>query len=145
VDWRRLEGWWLDTGKKDDLLSANTQVLDEWCQREILGKVDEHSHVNGRVSLGAGSQVVRSTIRGPAVIGEGCLLEDSFIGPFTSIGAHSQVKNSVIEHSVLLAGVTISQVDRLEDSLMGRNAKVARHNRHRSLQLLLGDDTVVEF
>jgi glucose-1-phosphate thymidylyltransferase len=145
VDWRRLEGWWLDTGKKDDLLSANTQVLDEWCQREILGKVDEHSHVNGRVSLGAGSQVVRSTIRGPAVIGEGCLLEDSFIGPFTSIGAHSQVKNSVIEHSVLLAGVTISQVDRLEDSLVGRNAKVARHNRHRSLQLLLGDDTVVEF
>ena len=55
------------------------------------------------------------------------------------------MEHSVIEHSVLLAGVTLSQVDRLEDSLLGRNARVARHHRHRSLQLLLGDDTVVEF
>jgi len=145
VDWRRLEGWWLDTGKKDDLLTANTQVLDEWCQREILGEVDGVSHINGRVAIGAGTQVVRSTIRGPTVIGKGCLIQDSFIGPFTSIGDHSRVENSVIEHSVLLAGVTLSQVDRLEDSLLGRNARVAKHNRHRSLQLLLGDDTVVEF
>lgn len=145
VDWRRLEGWWLDTGKKDDLLTANTQVLDEWCQREVLGEVDEPSQVNGRVAIGAGTRVIRSTIRGPAVIGEGCLIQDSFIGPFTSIGDHSRVEHSVIEHSVLLAGVTLAQVDRLEDSLLGRNARVARHNRHRSLQLLLGDDTVVEF
>lgn len=145
VDWRKLGGWWLDTGKKDDLLSANTQVLDEWCLREILGEVDEHSQVIGRVTLGAGTRVVRSTLRGPVVIGEGCLIQDSFIGPFTSIGDQSRVENSVIEHSVLLSGVTVAQVDRLEDSLLGRNARVARHNRHRSLQLLLGDDTVVEF
>jgi glucose-1-phosphate thymidylyltransferase len=145
VDWRRLEGWWLDTGKKDDLLTANTQVLDEWCQRDIQGEVDGASQINGRVAVGAGTQVVRSTIRGPAVIGEGCLIQDSFVGPFTSIGDHSRVESSVIEHSVLLAGATLFQVDRLEDSLLGRNARVARHNRHRSLQLLLGDDTVVEF
>ncbi len=145
VDWRRLEGWWLDTGKKDDLLTANTQVLDEWCNREILGEVDDTSQVNGRVAVGAGTRVIRSTIRGPAVIGENCLIQDSFIGPFTSVGDHSRVENSVIEHSVLLTGVTLFQVDRLEDSLLGRNARVARHNRQRSLQLLLGDDTVVEF
>jgi glucose-1-phosphate thymidylyltransferase len=145
VDWRRLEGWWLDTGKKDDLLTANTQVLDEWCQRHILGEVDEASHVNGRVAIGAGTRVVRSTIRGPAVIGADCLIQDSFIGPFTSIGDETRVEHSVIEHSVLLSGVALSQVDRLEDSLLGRNARVAKHNRHRSLQLLLGDDTVVEF
>jgi len=145
VDWRRLEGWWLDTGKKDDLLTANTQVLDEWCDRQIMGEVDDRSQVNGRVAIGSGTRVLRSTIRGPAVIGEDCLIQDSFIGPFTSIGDHSRVENSVIEHSVLLAGVTIHHVDRLEDSLLGRNARVAKHNRHRSLQLLLGDDTVVEF
>jgi glucose-1-phosphate thymidylyltransferase len=144
VDWRELTGWWLDTGKKDDLLTANTQVLDEWCRREILGEVDDKSQIMGRVSLGAGSRVIRSTIRGPAVIGENCLIAHSFIGPFTSIGDNSTVQNSVIEHSVLLSGVTISQVDRLEDSLLGKNARVSKHHRHRSLQLLLGDDTVVE-
>ena len=145
VDWRRLEGWWLDTGKKDDLLTANTQVLDEWSRREILGEVDEASQVSGRVNIAPGSRVVNSTIRGPAVIGGGCLIKDSFIGPFTSIGDYSRVESSVIEHSVLLNGATIFQVDRLEDSLLGRNTRVARHNRHRSLQLLLGDDAVVEF
>jgi len=57
VDWRRLEGWWLDTGKKDDLLIANSQVLDEWCHREIFGEVDEQSQVNGRVSPGSASEL----------------------------------------------------------------------------------------
>ncbi|MEW6387917.1 MAG: glucose-1-phosphate thymidylyltransferase [Thermodesulfobacteriota bacterium] len=145
VDWRTLEGWWLDTGKKDDLLTANTQVLDEWSIREILGEVDDPNRVIGRVTIAPGTKVINSTIRGPAAIGADCLIKDSFIGPFTSIGDHSRVEDSVIEHSVLLAGVIIFQVDRLEDSLLGRNARVARHNRHRSLQLLLGDDTVVEF
>ncbi|MBM4284032.1 MAG: glucose-1-phosphate thymidylyltransferase [Deltaproteobacteria bacterium] len=145
VTWRTLDGWWLDTGKKDDLLTANTHVLDEWSRRDIQGEVDGDSTVSGRVSLGAGSRVINSTIRGPAVIGEHCVIRDSFIGPFTSIGDHSRVEASVIEHSVLLAEVTISHVDRLEDSLLGRQARVARHHRHRCLQLLLGDDAVVEF
>jgi glucose-1-phosphate thymidylyltransferase len=145
VDWRTLDGWWLDTGKKDDLLTANTQVLDAWIQRDIQGEVDATSQVSGRVSIGPGTRVVNSTIRGPAVIGEECLINDSFIGPFTSIGDRSRVESSVIEHSVVLADATISHVDRLEDSLLGRQARVARHHRHRSLQLLLGDDAVVEF
>ncbi len=145
VDWRRLEGWWLDTGKKDDLLTANTQVLDEWSRRDIQGEVDAASSVSGRVAIGPRTRVINSTIRGPVAIGADCLIKDSFIGPFTSIGDQSRVEASVIEHSVLLSGVFLSQVDRLEDSLIGRNARVARHNRHRSLQLLLGDDAVVEF
>jgi len=145
VEWRRLEGWWLDTGKKDDLLTANTQVLDEWSRRDIQGEVDTASHLSGRVAIGSGTRVINSTIRGPVVIGADCLIKDSFIGPFTSIGDHSRVEASVIEHSVLLTGVTLFQVDRLEDSLIGRNARVARHNRRRSLQLLLGDDSEVEF
>ncbi len=144
VGWRRLEGWWLDTGKKDDLLTANTLVLDTLGERDLQGEVDEASQITGRVSLGPGSRVVNSIIRGPAAIGAGCVIVDSFIGPFTSIGDGSRVEASVIEHCVILAGAVISRVDRLEDSLLGRNARVARHNSRRSLQLLLGDDSVVE-
>lgn len=145
VGWQSLAGWWLDTGKKDDLLTANTMVLDSWGQREIKGEIDLTSQVSGRVSIGEGTQIINSTVRGPGAIGAHCLIKDSFIGPFTSIGDHSKVEGSVIEHSVLLAGVNVFQVDRLEDSLIGRYARVSRHNRHRSLQLLLGDDAVVEF
>ena len=139
-----LDSWWLDTGKKDDLLTANTIVLDEWIRRDIQGDVDDQSVLEGRISIAPNTRIIRSTLRGPVVIGADCLIQDSFIGPFTSIGDGSCIEQAVIEHSVLLNDVVISHIDRLEDSLIGKNARVARHDRHRSLRLLLGDDSMVE-
>src|SRR5262249_11194600 len=98
----RLEGWWLDTGKKDDLLTANTVVLDEWVNRKIEGEIDAQSQVTGRVQLGLFSRIMNSTIRGPVVIGDNVLVENSFIGPFTSIGNGCRIISSVLEHCVLL-------------------------------------------
>lgn len=140
-----LDTWWLDTGKKDDLLAANSIVLDEWFKRDIRGKVDAASQITGRVTIEEGAVVRNSTLRGPLVIGEGSLVEDSFIGPFTSIGANTRIVKSIIEHSVVLSGTEVSHIDRLEDSLIGRNAKVIKcHHKHQALRLMIGDDSVVE-
>jgi len=140
-----LETWWLDTGKKDDLLAANTIVLDEWFKRKIEGDVDEGSQVTGRVTVEKGAVVRNSTLRGPMVVGAGSLVEDSFIGPYTSIGAGSRIKKSSIEHCVILSGAVIEHVDRMEDSLIGRDARVAKvHHKHEALRLMIGDDSVVE-
>ena len=140
-----LKEWWIDTGKKDDLLAANTLVLDQWVGRQIDGTVDRESQVVGRVTIGKESNVLASTVRGPVVIGEKVLVKDSFIGPFTTIGNGSQIVHAVIEHSVILENVSIENVDRLEDSLVGNGAKVFkdRATRHAS-RLLVGDDSVVE-
>jgi glucose-1-phosphate thymidylyltransferase len=141
---RRIEGWWLDTGKKDDLLTANTVVLDEWIQRQIAGEIDEQSVVTGRVQLGKGSTVARSKIRGPVVIGENVRIEDSFIGPFTSIGDGCQIIASVLEHCVFLEDATVKRVDRLEDSLIGKNSAVIKEmNTHQAYRLMIGDDSEV--
>lgn len=140
-----LDTWWLDTGKKDDLLAANTVVLDEWFKRSIDGDVDTASQVTGRVTVEKGAVIRNSTLRGPIAIAAGTVIEDSFIGPFTSIGADSVVKKSIIEHSVILSGAEISHVERLEDSLIGKNAKVVKcHHKHQALRLMIGDDSIVE-
>ena len=80
----------------------------------------------GRVQLGRGSRVINSTVRGPVVIGENVLIENSFIGPFTSIGSGCRIVSSVLEHCVLLENARIEQVDRLEDSLIGKNSVVLK-------------------
>jgi glucose-1-phosphate thymidylyltransferase len=140
----RLDAWWLDTGKKDDLLTANTVVLDEWVKRRLDGEVDPQSQITGRVQLGSGSRVVNSTVRGPAVIGENVLLENSFVGPFTSIGSGCRIVSSVLEHCVLLENARIERVDRLEDSLIGKNSLVLKnHETHQAYRLMIGDDSEV--
>jgi len=140
----RIEAWWLDTGKKDDLLTANTVVLDEWVNRQIDGEISAQSQVTGRVRLGKGSRVVNSTVRGPVVIGENVLIENSFIGPFTSIGSGCQIVTSVLEHCVLLENARIEHVDRLEDSLIGKNSAVIKdHKNHQAYRLMIGDDSEV--
>ncbi len=140
-----LSGWWLDTGKKDDLLHANTIVLDEYIRTSVNGKVDPASKITGRVEIEKGATVIGSRIRGPVKICRGAVVENSFIGPYTSIGEDVKIKDSVIEHSVILSGTCIEGIERLEDSLIGRNAKVVKdHDQHKALRLMIGDDTTVE-
>lgn len=115
-----LQGWWLDTGKKDDLLEANMIVLDECIRRDVKGVFDAHSRLVGRVQVMEGTQIERSTIRGPVSIAEKCVIRNSFIGPFCSIGAGTTIEDSSLEHSVVLEGAQISHMSRLADSLIGR-------------------------
>ncbi|MDR7387847.1 MAG: glucose-1-phosphate thymidylyltransferase [Armatimonadota bacterium] len=139
-----LDAWWLDTGKKDDLLEANRVVLDEWTQRDVSGEVDEASRIVGRVRVERGARVVRSELRGPVVVGAGALVEDSFVGPFTSIGPGCTLRGSVLQHCVLLDGAVVDGVQRLEDSVVGKNAVVRRaQGNHRAVRLLVGDDAEV--
>ena len=54
-----LQGWWLDTGKKDPLLECNRLVL-ETLEPRIDGQVDEDSRVDGRVVIEDGAELINS-------------------------------------------------------------------------------------
>ncbi len=141
---QRLQSWWLDCGKKDDLLEANRIVLDEWIQRQIHGTVDEKSRVTGRVMLAEGACIEHSQVRGPAVIGAGTIVHNAFSGPFTSIGNNCTIRDTALEHCVVLDGVQLAGVGRIEESVLGRNAVVRQSaDNHQVLRLLVGDDAEV--
>ena len=138
-----LNSWWLDTGKKDDILSANAKILDVYIQRDVKGTVT-NSTIDGRVKVEPEAKIVNSTIRGPCVIGKNVLIENSFIGPYTSVGDGSKIFNSNLDYCVIQDCVTIKDVERLEDSLIGKNAKVTRNQRNRTIKLHVGDYSEVE-
>lgn len=145
VRFDRVTSWWLDTGKKDDLLLANDTVLDSWLKEDIAGTVDAESTITGRVRIAEGATVVRSQIRGPVTIGKGARIVDSRVGPFTSLGDDVTLERSTVDHSVVMEGSRIVDIARLEDSLIGRRVVVQPGKAHAgALSLLVGDDCRVE-
>lgn len=120
------DGWWVDTGKAPDLLEANSYVLSE-LNPEIANdaEIDEQSTVDARVTVQKGAKIMNSVVRGPTIIGENTVIENSYIGPFTSIYNDVQVKHCEIERSILLEGSSVVDIDvMLRDSLIGRHASV---------------------
>lgn len=139
-----LDGWWIDTGKKDPLLECNRLVLDT-IGRAIMGDVDDDSSVDGRVVVEEGAHVINSTIRGPAIIGSGTLIEDSYVGPYSSIAPNCRITHSEIDNSVILRRSAITDIPRLTDSLVGRDTDVGRgSSRPRALRVMLGDHCHLE-
>ena len=139
-----VHGWWLDTGKKDDLLEANRIVVGEVARR-VEGELDDDSEAVGAVVIEPGARLVRSTVRGPAVIGAGTVLTDAFVGPFTSIAAGCTIERSELEYSVLLPGCVVTDMPRMEGCLLGREVTVKRTERRPAAhRLLVGDHGHVE-
>ncbi|MDB9315496.1 glucose-1-phosphate thymidylyltransferase [Spirulina sp. CS-785/01] len=146
VNAQQLTGWWLDTGKKDDLLEANRIILDEYLESNIQGTLDHDSQVIGRVSIGKNTQLINCTVRGPAAIGDNCYLENCFIGPYSSIANDVKLIDTDIDHSVLLSGAKVMNIhQRIVDSLIGQRVSLtSAPRRPRALRFLVGDDSMIE-
>jgi glucose-1-phosphate thymidylyltransferase len=142
---RVISGWWIDTGKKDDMLEANRLILETF-ETSILGSVDADSQIHGKVVLGEGAHVQNSVIRGPAIIGEGSTIINSFIGPFTSIGHHCMVRDAEIEHSIIMEDCQIEDIrSRIEDSLIGRHVEIVHADiKPKAYKMMLGDFSHVD-
>jgi len=141
-----LAGWWLDTGKKDDLLEANRLILDAYLTTSILGEIDAQSHIAGRVQIGKNTKLINCTVRGPAIIGENCYLENCYIGSFTSIANHTKLIDTDLEYSLVLENAHISGINqRIIDSVIGQRTKLTRTlHRPQALRFMIGDDCQLE-
>jgi glucose-1-phosphate thymidylyltransferase len=138
-----VRGWWKDTGRLADMLEANRLVLDTIEPRSDGELVD--AQIDGRVVVEAGARVVRSTVRGPAIIGGGAQLIDAYVGPYTAVGEGCTIERAEVEHSILLADCVVRGLDgRLESSLLGRNVTIDRDSRQpRAYRFMVGDNSEI--
>ncbi|MEU5537384.1 glucose-1-phosphate thymidylyltransferase [Streptomyces sp. NPDC020362] len=140
---RTYAGYWKDTGKVEDMLDCNRELLDR-VQRCVRGEVDDESEVFGPVVIEEGARVVRSRIVGPAVIGAGSLVEDSSVGPHTAVGRDCVLLSAGVHYSIVLNGATVQRVGGLHSSVIGRDATVASAVIAECGRLVVGDHSVVE-
>jgi len=139
-----VTGWWIDTGKMQDMLDANRLVLQE-AVRRIDGLVAEDCTIQGNVVVEKGATVLNSTRRGPLIVGGGTHVENAYIGPFSAIGPHCLIKECEIEHSIVMERSQIVNVPhRIEDSLIGRDVTIIRSDsKPKAYKMMLGDHSQV--
>ncbi|MEV6348547.1 glucose-1-phosphate thymidylyltransferase [Actinoplanes sp. NPDC051851] len=139
-----IGGYWKDTGNVTDMLEVNRTVL-ETLEPSIEGSVDEASEIIGRVQIHPTAKITGSRIVGPAIIGPGSTISDSYVGPFTSISENCRIEDAEVEYSIVLRDSSIIGVRRIEASLIGRNVEITPAPRvpaaHR---LVIGDYSKVQ-
>ena len=146
VNVQKVQGWWKDTGRPEDLLEANQLVLSE-LEPHNYGIIDNTAKVTNPVGIGQDTVIhSRTTIRGPVILGDHCEIgPNAYIGPYTSIGDHTKIRNTEIENTIVMQGTHIDCGRRITDSLIGQDVTILNHehNLPKGHILILGDKSTV--
>ncbi|OYR41357.1 glucose-1-phosphate thymidylyltransferase [Halorubrum sp. Eb13] len=147
VDSHTVEDWWKDTGKPKDIVSANRLILDN-LDTTTDGTIEAGAKTMGQIDLHETATIESgAAVRGPVSIAANTVIkEDTYVGPYTSIGPDSSIENTHIENSVVVGGSTIETQDKIIDSLIGqgtdvKNGKEKKPEGHR---LVVGEDSSLE-
>jgi glucose-1-phosphate thymidylyltransferase len=114
---------WYDCGKKENLLEANAVLLKKTGGLAVMPETYPNS-----------------IIIAPVSIAEGCVIENSIIGPHVTIGNNTTIKSSVVKESIIGSYTTLDEVV-LDNSLIGSDAAVKGLSR----TLNIGDNTEIDF
>ena len=140
VGWRKVEGWWKDTGKPEDILEANRLILDS-IQTKNEG-TSENTKIVGRVITGKGVKIKDSIVKGPSIVGRDCMIKNSYVGPYTSIGNECVIEDTEIEDSIVMDKSEIIGGGRIIESLIGKEVKIKRKtDLPNGRKLIVGDNS----
>jgi len=146
VGYNEITGWWKDTGKPSDLLEASQLILSG-IKRRLDIDIPDSAEIQGNVIIGKNTNISgKSIIRGPAIIGENCVIKNAYIGPYTSVGNGVEIYNAEIENSIILDYVDINCGVRIVDSILGANVNIVP--THQTLpgghKLIIGENSIIE-
>lgn len=109
------------------LLAGNRRVLDELPALPVAEEVAAGNELRGRISVGRGVLASGCVIHGPVSIADQAVLEDCYVGPFTSIGPGANLSGAEIDDAIVLAGAVIRHPGhRITSSIIGEGARVER-------------------
>ncbi len=145
VEIGKFKGVWRDPGKFDDWLGTNQFLLDSLVVNGNYSRFSKSVKIEGRVKIGKGCKLKNVLLRGPLVIGDRVVMEDSFIGPYSSVGNGVEIKGAKIQNSVLMEEVKINTPSKpLDSCLVGRRTIIKGNQKAcESLELFLGNDCLV--
>jgi glucose-1-phosphate thymidylyltransferase len=132
--------YWIDTGKMQDILDANREVLESLPASEPTA--DGCFTFEGAVSIGEGTTLENCRLVGPVVIGAGVTLRDSVIGPHVSIGDGCAFAGVSIRNAIVMDHADLRDCPGVVDSMIGRHARV--HRAPAGSRLTLGDHSSIE-
>jgi glucose-1-phosphate thymidylyltransferase len=136
---------WCYRRSSECLLAGNQMLLDALPAGAAPAASADDCVIEGRVAGAPTARISRSRLRGPVMIGAGAVVEDSFIGPYTAIGAGAVVVGAEIEYTMVLAEAEVRYPRYpLEASVIGERAVVAQSfELPAGLHLELGPDARV--
>ena len=142
----RVEGWWKDTGRPEDILEANHLILDE-LEPVNEGTIENGAKIVGRVAIGKRTRITgRAVVRGPAIIGNGCMIgPNAYIGPYTAIGDRSHIVAAEVEDSIVMEDATVDIERKFVRSLIGRHSRIVSSEGllPRGERLIIGENTTL--
>ncbi|MBI5731743.1 MAG: glucose-1-phosphate thymidylyltransferase [Candidatus Magasanikbacteria bacterium] len=149
VGWSEVTGYWKDSGKPNDLLIANQLLLDDLPAGHFTNNavIEKGARIEGNVKIGHGTKIgPKVLIRGPVIIGENCVLEDCYIGPYTTISQGTEIYSAEVEHAIIFENVDINCSIRIVDSIIGKNASIVSGHAAPPAghKMILGDNTFIE-
>ena len=120
-----LGGYWCYSDDTEDLLIANRMMLDVVPVPAVDGSFGDDNVVHGRVAISSTARLSGCVLHGPVSVDDGAVIEDSYVGPYTAVGAGAILIGAEIDNTMVLAGAEITHPgQRIEGSIIGERASV---------------------
>jgi len=117
----RAKGYWLDIGTPGRYLQATFDIMESSVTTAIGTRLTEAP--GARLTDGA---TISGRVVGPAVVGEGCEIEDgAVVGGSVVLGRGVKVCSGArIAHSVLMDGVTVGERTEISEAIISAGAEI---------------------
>ncbi|MGP6207409.1 glucose-1-phosphate thymidylyltransferase [Cuniculiplasma sp. SKW3] len=144
IGYKIIRGWFKDTGTVRDFLECNRLILEN-----LEGDSDPSKlNFSGRIHIGKDTVIDEKTkILGPCFIGDNVKIEESYIGPYTTIGNNCTIKGSEIENSVIMDQCNIDFLDGriIFESIIGPYSSIrSGFSKTRRTSIIAGRDSRME-